>query len=201
MGETPSKVMSSMAAARKAKTTIQEVSWNGAVVKEAREVLAVATYYSRSMLKEKVEIPNEQWEFDPRRVLPEKSRRQLSMAWTEEEVRLAVKGLAKGKSPGQDGLPKELFEWNRDLLGGKLLDFTREFELSAKLPKSLVTSVTILLHKKGDKSKLDNYIPITLLSAVYKIIAEVLANRIRKVIHHVISKDQYGFVPGRKLRM
>mmetsp|Transcript_3712 Transcript_3712/g.11776 ORF Transcript_3712/g.11776 Transcript_3712/m.11776 type:complete len:133 (-) Transcript_3712:292-690(-) len=55
----------------------------------------------------------------------------------------------------------------------------------------------ILLYKKGDTRDPRNYRPITLLQSDYKILAKILTNRLKKVIGHIISKDQLGFVPKR----
>ncbi|CAI7803388.1 unnamed protein product [Closterium sp. NIES-53] len=77
--------------------------------------------------------------------------------------------------------------------------FVRDFEATWALPESLTTAVTVLLHKKGEKDLLTNYRPITLLTTVYKVLAKVLANRLKQELHHVISKEQHGFIPGRSL--
>ncbi|CAI5476289.1 unnamed protein product [Closterium sp. Yama58-4] len=123
----------------------------------------------------------------------------MDAPWLEEEVRTAVRELAPGKSPGQDGLPKELFKHNWDLLGPVLMEFVGDFTRSAELPRDILTAVTILLHKKGSKEELGNYRPITLLSTIYKVLAKVMATRFKKVLHEVISEEQVGFLPGRKL--
>ncbi|CAI5480026.1 unnamed protein product, partial [Closterium sp. Yama58-4] len=60
-------------------------------------------------------------------------------------------------------------------------------------------AVTILLHKVGDKEQLNNYRPITLLNFAYKVLARVVADRMKSVLHMVISPEQYGFIPGRRL--
>ncbi|CAI5974882.1 unnamed protein product [Closterium sp. NIES-65] len=70
---------------------------------------------------------------------------------------------------------------------------------SASLPASTKEAVTILLHKKGDKGQISNYQPITLLNFTYQVLAKVVADRMKKVLHRVISKEQYGFIPGRRL--
>jgi hypothetical protein len=41
--------------------------------------------------------------------------------------------------------------------------------------------------------------PISLVSGVYKIIAKVLANRLRRVVEKIISKSQNTFVRGRQI--
>jgi hypothetical protein len=41
--------------------------------------------------------------------------------------------------------------------------------------------------------------PISLVSGVYKIIAKILANRLRRVVEKIISKSQNAFVQGRQI--
>ncbi|CAI5968111.1 unnamed protein product [Closterium sp. NIES-65] len=79
------------------------------------------------------------------------------------------------------------------------MNFVRNFEATGVLPESLTTAVTVLLHKKGEKDLLTNYRPITLLTTVYKVLARVLANRLKRELHHIISREQHGFIPGRSL--
>lgn len=45
--------------------------------------------------------------------------------------------------------------------------------------------------------ELGNWRPITLLDTDYKILATVLANRLQKVLTHLISEDQVGYLKGR----
>ncbi|CAI7799444.1 unnamed protein product [Closterium sp. NIES-53] len=108
-------------------------------------------------------------------------------------------GMAKGKSPGADGIPKEFFSHHWNLLGGGVLGFVKQFEETAVLPPAALEAVTVLLHKKGAKDQVQNYRPITLLNSTYKLVARVLANRMRKVLHKVISEEQFEFLPGRRL--
>ncbi|CAI5481364.1 unnamed protein product [Closterium sp. Yama58-4] len=131
--------------------------------------------------------------------LPAEAVVKLGATWTEKEVKEALEGLPKGKSPGQDGLPAELFIEHWDLLGGAFMRFVRDFEATGTLPESLTTAVTVLLHKKGEKDLLTNYRPITLLTTVYKVLAKVLANRLKQELHHIFSREQHGFIPGRSL--
>ncbi|CAI7880969.1 unnamed protein product [Closterium sp. NIES-53] len=121
------------------------------------------------------------------------------MPWSEEEVKVALRELPTGKAPGQDGLPKELFAHKWELLGKELMKLIGGFEKDVFMPEAFMMAVTILLHKKGEREQLGNYRPITLLSVVYKLVAKVLASRIKKVLPRVISKHQFSFLPRRRL--
>ncbi|CAI5983619.1 unnamed protein product [Closterium sp. NIES-65] len=199
-GEVASGTLSAQIKTRKAKTTIREVARNGSLFSGVKEVLSAATSHFRDAFGcvSSSAVPATE-DHPMQRRLGEASRRALSAPWTEDEVRKAIRELAPRKSPGADGLPKELFDYNWGLLGPVLMDLVRSFTGGEALPHTVSTAVTILLHKKGDKGDLGNYRPITLLSTVCKIIAKVMASRLKVVLHEVISEDQYGFLPGRQL--
>ncbi|KAL7280190.1 hypothetical protein ACG7TL_006609 [Trametes sanguinea] len=54
--------------------------------------------------------------------------------------------------------------------------------------------------EKGERTKIANYRPITLLNTDYKIMSKVMAVRLAMVAPSIIHPAQAGFVPGRKLR-
>ena len=66
-----------------------------------------------------------------------------------------------------------------------------------KLPQSLRRAIITLIFKKEDLEGLKNWRPISLLTADYKIIAKVLANRLKNVMKSLIHPDQACSVSGR----
>jgi hypothetical protein len=65
-----------------------------------------------------------------------------------------------------------------------------DFHASSKFEKSLTTTFIALISKKSETIDLKDYQPINLVSGVYKIIAKVLVNRLRRVVKKIISKPQ-----------
>ncbi|CAI5990851.1 unnamed protein product [Closterium sp. NIES-65] len=145
------------------------------------------------------DMSEEKWKPLAGRKLDAEAAAELAADWSEAEVKQAIKALADGKSPGKDGLPKELFEKHWDVLGKEFLHMAQSFAASASIPASIKEAVTILLHKKGEKENQDTYRPITLLNFTYKVLAWVVANRMKPHLHKVISAEQYGFIPGRRI--
>ncbi|GJP54196.1 hypothetical protein CLOM_g13293 [Closterium sp. NIES-68] len=124
---------------------------------------------------------------------------RLGKAWSEKEVRRAIAELAKNKSPGVDGLPKELLELHWDLLGGQIMGLINGFTRTTELSAEVTMAVTIQLHKKGPLDKLQNYRPISLLNTSYKVIAKVMVNMLKMRLHKVISEGHHDFLPRRHL--
>jgi hypothetical protein len=63
---------------------------------------------------------------------------------------------------------------------------------SAFINKGIIT----LIPKSGDRPKLNNWRPITLLGSIYKILAKTLASRLRTELPETIRPNQTGFVEG-----
>jgi hypothetical protein len=45
----------------------------------------------------------------------------------------------------------------------------------------------------------DKFHPISLCNVIYKIITKVIANRLKPILHSIISPEQGGFVEGRQI--
>ena len=109
----------------------------------------------------------------------------------------ALKGMAKSKSPGSDGLHAEFYLAFWDLLGSDLVEVYNASLVSGRLPLSQRGALISLIFKKGDRLEHKNRRPISLLNADYKLCARVLAGRLLKVIHAVVAPDQTCSIPGR----
>ena len=56
-----------------------------------------------------------------------------------------------------------------------------------------------MIPKKSNALEVKDFRPISLIGGVYKIIAKVLANRLKEVIKDVISESQNAFVKNRQI--
>jgi hypothetical protein len=111
----------------------------------------------------------------------------------------AIKALPKGKAPGHDGIPMEFYHEYADKVPLTLFRaFTTMLNAgttSAYINKGLIT----LIPKTGDRARLSNWRPITLLGSTCKILAKTLAGRIQSALTHIIRPNQTGFVEGRSI--
>ena len=76
---------------------------------------------------------------------------------------------------------------------------SEEFFQHCKFEKSLNATFIALILKKNDASTIRDFRPISLVGSVYKILSNVLANRLRVVLDQLISETQNSFVGGRQI--
>ena len=118
---------------------------------------------------------------------------------TKLELTAALKKMHSNKSPGPDGLTTEFYRifWN-ELVDDIVGLFNNNFLMEAMSP-SQRESLLRLLHKKNEREFLKNWRPISLLNTDYKILATLLANRLRTTLPDVIHEDQTCGIPGRTI--
>ena len=92
-----------------------------------------------------------------------------------EEVQIALSGMARGKSPGSDGLPAEFYITFWNVLGADLVEVLNTCFDSGSLTLSQKETLISLIFKKGDKLEHNNWRPISLLNVDYKLCARALA--------------------------
>ncbi|CAJ0948231.1 unnamed protein product [Ranitomeya imitator] len=122
---------------------------------------------------------------------------QLCTEVTLPEIDAAIKSFSYGKTPGSDGLPAEFYREFWDVLRPDLFLVFKEAFKCDVLPLSWRSGLVSLIFKKGAKSHLANWRPITLLNVDYKLMSKVLVNRFKGVLSKVIYEDQVCGVPGR----
>ena len=117
-----------------------------------------------------------------------------------QEIDIAVKQLQKQKCPGPDGLPVEWYQIFYPRIKYVLHSVFLKNIQNGMMHGSSRESV-ISLMDKPDKNLLDidHWRPLNLLNVNYKIYAKILANRLQCVMNDIISKDQTGFLKGRRM--
>ena len=135
-------------------------------------------------------------EFD--RIKSEEAVR-LEEMFSMEEVYLAISELNGDKAPGSDGFPIAFWQFCWEFVKDEIISFFKDFYERGKFVRSLNSTFLVLVPKKGGTDDLRNYRPISLVGGMYKILAKVLANRLKNVVSKVVSPTQNAFVEGRQI--
>lgn len=117
---------------------------------------------------------------------------------TLQDVIKVIKSLKNKKCSTEDFAPFIIKE-NAHLLSQPITFLFNQSVTSGKFPKSLKLARIIPLHKKGPKTDINNYRPISLLNIFSKIFEKLMKAHLISFMkeNDILSKTQYGFQQGR----
>lgn len=116
-----------------------------------------------------------------------------------EEFTGAVKQMHPEKASGPDGFSPAFFQYFWGLVGREVFECCKIWLDDVSFPAELNSTNLVLIPKKDNVEKLTDVRPIALCNVLYKIMAKVLANRLKSVLPVTISENQSAFVPGRSI--
>jgi hypothetical protein len=122
-----------------------------------------------------------------------------SSSVSEEEVRSALKHSAPGKAPGMDGLPVELYRRYADVCAPLLARVYTAIGRLNRVPVGFTEGVIKIKHKGCVETQVSNYRPLTLLCTDYRVLAKILAHRLKLVQGPLVAQEQTAFLPGRHI--
>ena len=206
-GEKSSKFFLGLEKSRAMNNTIFELNVAGKKIFGETEILKeIGNYYEKLYMEENETNSNLDRfnEYIDDLVIPTISKEDSEACEEEitmEEMGEAILKMNNGSAPGSDGIPVEFYKIFFNDIKHILFDTFRFSFQNSTLPISQQKGIVSLLHKgKGlDKDNLDNWRPLSLTNADYKILAKIIARRIQNVLDDIIHSDQCGFVKGRDI--
>ena len=118
---------------------------------------------------------------------------------TETELADIIKSRRNSFTSGPDELPDLIMKQSSNLFSSPLLKIINNSLSYGTFPNILKTAKVHPCHKKGPKTNLQNYRPISQLSFFSKIYEAVMVNRLVGFIeaYNIISPAQHGFVKNK----
>ena len=98
----------------------------------------------------------------------------------------------KKKATNDDEVPNEAYQ-DSEVAREELYQLVKQMWQKGEVPRELVTTVFVMIYKKGDKNDKWNYRPIGLLSHAYKILSKLILLKIQPIIEKMLPDNQCGF--------
>ena len=184
-----------MASAHRRNNSLDKVKINGEWFSEEQKVREGIANAFQQLLSEDMG-----WKADIRRLQLDQISQQdaeLEIPFLETEVHSALMEMNGDKAPGPDGITVAFWQSCWDFAKVEILEMFKEFHEHSSFLKSLNNTFLVLIPKKSGVEDLGGFRPISLLGGLYKLLAKVIANRIKKVVGKVVSTTQNAFVTGR----
>ena len=115
----------------------------------------------------------------------------------KSEVQKAINMLKKNKAPGPDDIVTKMLKHGGEILVDKLLTLYNKMIELRETPTQMRLSEIVTLFKKGDLLDCGNYRPITLLSHLYKLLMQIIYNRVSNTLAAALPKSQAAYQKGR----
>lgn len=116
-----------------------------------------------------------------------------------EEIKEVVWDCDGNKCPGSDGYNFNFIKSCWEIISPEVLSFFEEFHHLVRLLKAISASFLTLVPKCKNPQRLEEYRPISIIGSMYKLLAKVLAGRLKGVMRKVISETQNAFISGRNI--
>ena len=114
------------------------------------------------------------------------------------EVNKLLKALKANKATGPDGLPNKFIKIASDTIAYPLSSLYNSCLMSGLIPTAWKTAIVTPVFKSGDKTKVENYRPISLLSNISKVFERLVVNQLQSFStdNNIIDDRQHGFRPN-----
>ena len=133
--------------------------------------------------------------------LNEEDKTALDQKITMDEIYDVTMSFKEGKAPGNDGIPVEFYKvmWGdlKETLYSLFQKILQIGELNTSARRGLIN---LIPKKDKDTRFVKNMRPLTLLNTDYKILAGILAARLKSVLPRIIGDQQTGFMEGRDIQ-
>lgn len=116
---------------------------------------------------------------------------------SEVEIWRGLKRIGPDKAPGPDGLNAHFYQKFWNYINRPITNMITEFFNTNHLDKRMNETRIVLIPKNNNPYLINHYRPISLCNVNYKIISNIIVNRIRPLLNNIISPYQNAFVPKR----
>ncbi len=113
----------------------------------------------------------------------------LTCVFREEKVDKAIQQMHPFKAPGPNGFPAAFYQKYWHTVGSKVRTGLISMLNDRAILQKINFTYIVLIPKKKNPKSMTEFRPISLCNVIYKIVAKVLANRLKVILPQVISDN------------
>jgi hypothetical protein len=133
-------------------------------------------------------------------VIIEEDNTALCTIPIELKIFQTLTSIGSSKALGPDGYTAFFFKYYWDTVKVDVMNFVWNFFRNNLLPRELNHTFLALIPKTSGSHSAHQFRPISLCNIAYKIIFKILANRLKPLLHKIISPNQSTFIPNRSIQ-
>ena len=130
-----------------------------------------------------------------RKISPE-TNTSLTCPISKEELMKAIYAGKPHKSPGIDGICLEFYKIAWEVIKNEMLQIMNMMLQNGPIMTDQVQGHIVCIPKKTHPKVIGDYRPLTLLNVDYKLLARVLAGRLKLVLPDILHPSQHCGTPG-----
>ncbi|KAL2240815.1 UNVERIFIED_CONTAM: hypothetical protein Sindi_0722700 [Sesamum indicum] len=134
-----------------------------------------------------------------RHILSNEESTTLLLPFTPADVKQAVFDIDEDKAPGPDGYSSGFFKAAWPIVGQEVTSAVLDFFSTGRLLKQINTTFLALIPKVHSPMTVSEFRPIACCNVIYKIIRNLIVQRLSVIMDKLISPCQAAFVPGRSI--
>lgn len=180
---------------KKANHIINLINEEGELTSKHEEMCSIVENYFVNIFAATTETNNIDVDVGEQ-VVTARHNEELIAELTFAEFSMAVKQMHPDKASDLDGYNPTFFQHFWGLLGREVFTCCRDWLQSCSFPAALNDTSIVLIPKKESVDNVKDLRPIALCNVLYKILAKVLANRLKKLLQASIFENQGAYVPG-----
>ena len=135
----------------------------------------------------------------PAHILPTLQKSFALFDITEEELIKTIKDLKSNSSPGYDEITAELLKLTQPHITEVLLHIFNSSFREGIFPTRMKIAKVIPIFKKGSRTEINNYRPISLLPVLSKCLEKIMFNRVNSFLvkNDIVTHSQFGFTKNK----
>ena len=118
---------------------------------------------------------------------------------TIDELKLTIEKCPNNKSPGIDGIGSDFYKHAWSFIKDDFLEVVNTMFIECRNLTQQKEGIVVYMPKTNAPAKIQDYRSLTLINADLKILAFILANRIKLVIHDKLHERQHCGLQNRSI--